>query len=570
MLLKSMKPRRAEFARASKAAAAVLCVAGLLQACGVVPTNERVKSDIEQTRSKVDAAQEKLAESKKAGPVVRMRAAKFGGEEIELSGEQVLPEVFNRRFTYVSQDESLSSVADDISRKAGIPVRLVNVAQISNASREPERGGASAIAGRSVDLEYSGPLRGLLDLIAQKSKSYWRYADGGVEFFEVETRSFQIYLSPGTRTVASSIALAGTSGGGGGGAAGGGGGGGGGNGGGTVSVDSNQTIDAYAALVASVEALIEERADVDASDKGGGKGAAKTGKSSGQSAGGDQVGTNVLGKSRVVSNPALGMITVTATPPVMNRVASYIKTVNERFASNVRIEVKIYSLALKRDANVGFSADLVYQKLGRYGLALSGQGLLQPAGGLPSTLVAGVANASSRFQGSSLLVQALSEFGDVGFVTSGEVIAPNGQPSPLQMADEVTYLSSISTVQTPNVGSTTTLTPGTRTVGFTANFVPLVLGDNRILLQYQLNLSQLASMSQITSGGATIQTPNIRQQSLQQQAFVRDGQMIVLFGFESSRAEINNNQGITGVSNNASQSRQMTIITMTVFGGRNA
>jgi len=568
-----MKLHRAD--RSLRAVVTALGFAMSMSGCQVAPITKGVEQELKVTRATAGDAQESLERAKRAaGAVVRHTAAKVGGDEIELTAEKPMPPIFSRSFTYVSSNEPLAAVADDISRKAGIPIRLVNVAQIDGAQGQVQGGAPSNAAGRAVEVSYKGPLSGLLDLIAQKSKSYWRYVDGGVEFFEVETRSFQIYLSPGRRTVASSISLTGA-------------GSGSGTssnpsssstaGGGTVSVDSSQTIDAYAGLVASVEALIEERIDrpADADRSGGNRsgGGNASGQAGGQQGGGQGGGsgltTAVLGKSRVVANPALGMITVTATPPVMSRVASYIKTVNDRFASNVRIEVKIYSLTLNRGANVGFSADLVYRKLGQYGLGVTGQGLLQPSGGTPSKLVAGVTDATSRFNGSNILVQALSEFGDVGFVTSGEVMAPNGQPSPLQMADEVTYLSSISTVQTANVGSTTTLVPATRTVGFTANFLPLMLGDNRILLQYQINLSHLASLNQITSGGATIQTPNIRQQSLQQQAFVRDGQMIVLFGFESSRAELTNNQGLTGVSNNASQSRQMTIITMQVHGGRN-
>lgn len=567
--------------RTARAALAVVLVGGafaLLQGCSIEPVRKEVSSELGNTKAQVEQARAQLEEAKKVGSVLRMRGSKITGEEVGVSVEKPLPDIFKRKFTYVTNSRTLAAVAEDVSTKSGLPIRLVNVAQIDGTAGDVERGMA-AIGRNAVEIDYSGPLSGLLDLIAQKSKSYWRYVDGGVEFYEVETRSFQIFLSPGKRQVTSSIALAGAGGsgaaaGGSGSSAGSGAGGSGAGGGGsgaqsgTVSVDSTQVVDAYAGLVATVEALIEERSERPAGGRNGaGQGAAAAG---GSKVSGSEVSTNVLGKSRVVANPSLGMLTVTANPSAMSRVAAYIKSINERFAANVRIDVRIYSLSLKRDTNVGFSADLIYQKLQGYGLAIGAQGLLQStAGSSPSSMIFSVTDPTSRFKGSNLFVQALAEYGDVGVVTSGQVIAPNGQPSPLQIADELTYLASSSTVQTANVGTTTTLTPASRTVGFTANFLPLVLGDDRILLQYQINLSQLIGMNQVNSGNASIQTPNIRQQSLQQQAYVRDGQTIVLFGFESSRAESTNNQGLTGASANASKERQMTIITMQVFGGRN-
>lgn len=556
------QPGRRQFARPAIVLGLLVIVLG---GCSIKPIRQEVAEELRSTKDVTERARAQLEEEGRTGPVLRIRGAKLAGDEVEVAAARDLPEVFGRRFTFVSADQSLATVVDELSSRAGVPIRFVNVAGV-DAPSSGDNGAAGAAAGAAApfDVDYSGTLKGLLDTIAQRIRAHWRYVDGGVEIFEVETRSFTIFLSPGARQVKSSIALSGA------------GGGAGASGSaapaGTVSVDSTQTVDVYAALVASVEALIEERADAPAGQAGAaGKSAGKADAAGGQGSAlsGAGGGTSVLGKARVVASPALGMLTVTAPPPAMARVASYIKSINERFSANVRIDVRIYSLSLKRDANAGFSADLVYEKLGRYGLAVTGQGLLQPAGGIASSLTLGVTDPGSRFRSSELLVRALAEYGDVAVVTSGQVIAPNGQPSPLQIADEVTYLASVSTTQTPNVGTTTTLVPASRVVGFTANFLPLLLDDDRILLQYQLNLSQLASLNQITSGSASIQTPSVRQQSLQQQAFVRHGQTIVLFGFESSRAENTKNEGLTGASANASHARQVTIITMQVQGGRN-
>jgi Flp pilus assembly secretin CpaC len=105
-------------------------------------------------------------------------------------------------------------------------------------------------------------------------------------------------------------------------------------------------------------------------------------------------------------------------------------------------------------------------------------------------------------------------------------------------------------------------------VGFTANFLPLILGDNRILLQYQMQISQLTALTQVVSGGSSIQTPQISSQSLQQQAFVQDGQSIVLFGFDQNRDTADVAAGIGSASKAGTSQRQMMVIVMQVNGGR--
>lgn len=168
--------------------------------------------------------------------------------------------------------------------------------------------------------------------------------------------------------------------------------------------------------------------------------------------------------------------------------------------------------------------------------------------------------------------EALEQIGNVQFVTSGQVIAANGQPSPLQVATEYTYLASRATTQsaTAGTGPTTTLTPGSRTVGFTANFLPMILGDNRILLQYQINLSSMLEIKPYGDATNGVELPKVATQSLQQQAYVKDGQSIVLFGFEQQRTTSDRNLGISAqhLNKSAGLERNMMVIVLEVYGGK--
>lgn len=522
-------------------------------------TMTEVRNDIAAAKRESEAQSQAMRMSGTSGAVTRTAHPRVAGEDVVLRRSDDLPEVFSNNVMYVTAGQSLAQILDTLSSKSGIPMRVVKVS--SDAAEGSDAGARrnrrDLLPAGVIALDWRDrPLKGLLDTLAQRTDLFWRRTpDGRVEFFEYETRSFHLHLPIGTRSVSSSIALTGTgsrggeSGGGGSGSSGGGGGGSGATGG-TVNVDSSIKIDQYDSIMKSIQSMLgEERRTRGA----GGAGAA----------GSTTAAEDVSG---VIGNADLGMITVTARPPVLSRITEYIDSINKRFARNILIDVKVYSVALSRENNAGITMDLLYNRLNRSGLQITGAPMIEGSS-LPTQMTFEVLDAASRFSGSRLFAQALAGFGDVSLVTSGQVMAVNGQPSPMQVANEITYLASSSTTQTANAGSTTTLTPGTRVVGFTANFLPMLMGDNRILLQYQMELSALMSLDQISSGDAVIQTPRISTQSLQQQSFVRDGEAIVLFGFEQDHSADNSNYSLFNISRVGRKNRQLMVIVMQVFGG---
>ena len=509
--------------------------------------------------------------------VSRTSKPRLAGDEIVLRSQSALPPIFGRQVTYSTQgSQTLPEVFDSIGQMAGIPIRSAEIVttQTGGSGSGMGAGGIPGTSGNQltgkVQMEYRGSLRGLLDDLAGRNEASWRYTSrtNTIEFFKFETRTISIYLPPGSKNIDASISLSGVSGGGGGGggsgggASGGGSGGGGGASAGNVSVSQTLTIDPWTSILGGVQAILSEGASTPAGGGGQLGGAMnQQGKSSGNLSASGPAG-------RAAANPELGIITVTARPRAVERIAAYVESINARFAQNVLIDIKVFSLTMDKQASLGFSLDTMYKFLNNNGVSVVGSSPLQPATGTPGQMTINIDNPRSRLYGSSLVAQALSQFGNVALQTQGQVLAVNGQPSPIQVANEVNYLASSSLTQSPNVGSTSTLTPGTRVVGFTANFLPMILGDNRILLQYQMQLSSLTALSQVTSGNSSIQTPQISSQSLQQQACVKDGQSIVLFGFDQNRDTTDTALGLGGASKAARSERQMVVIVMQVNGGR--
>ncbi len=541
-----------------------LAAALLMQGCTVSPIG-RAQANGQATADVAERLRRDNIDSATSSSVVRTARPRLAGEELSLRVMDPVPELLSRKLSYsTSGAQTLSEVLQAVSQLLGMAIVAGEIMQPPAAGPTgPSAAGASPPAGPltgRVQIEFADrPASSLLDEIAAQNDASWRYVarSRSIEFFRFETRTLSVYLPPGAKSISASISLGGAS------ASGNSGGGtGSASGGGDVSVSQSLTIDPWSSIMGGIGALLSDGQPPAAAQAGAPAGT----RAGGNTGGGAGAGLTASGRAgRATANPELGIVTVTARPLAIERIAAYLHSINSRFAQNVMVDVKIYSLTLDDQSAIGFSLDAVYRKMRRYAVSLVGPTPGQ-IGSTPGQLT--IASESGRFQGSDLVVQALSQFGNVALQTQGQVIAINGQPSPIQVANEVNYLASSATTTAANVGTTTSLLPGSRVVGFTANFLPLILGDNRILLQYQMQISQLTALTQVRSGDASIQTPQISSQSLQQQAFVRDGQSIVLFGFDQNRDSTDRSVGLGGASRTGISQRQMVVIVMQVNGGR--
>jgi Bacterial type II and III secretion system protein len=538
--------------------------------------------------------------------MIKTPKPRIAGERVRLRTSEN-PETLEESIRFVTKgNESLSAVLEDLSRLIGIPIKTseINASWGSVASSQrlypsginpvASSNGVSAgeVNASGINLDYQGTVKALLDLLAAKANVSWRFNSQtqGIEYFRFETKTFSVFLPPGVRSLSAGISLAGVNGAGssavssssaqglGSSPSG--------SGAGQVSVSQSQTINPWGSIMEGVRAILSEgqgSTGLNGGWSGGGLSYGSAG-SSGASlssaspanlgAMGGTLGTlgslgsnasNVSWGPSAIAHPELGMITVTAKPLTLERVQRYISSVNERFAHNVMIDVKIFSVALDEQNSLGFGLNSVYTSLTQVGARISTPNPLQAGVDAPGILTLTPPTGSSRWSGSSLVVQALSQWGKVALQRQGQVLAVNGQPSPIQVANEISYVSSSTTTNSPNVGSSVTQNTGSKVVGFTANFLPLILGDNRILLSYQMQISSLASP--LTPNAQGIQTPNIASQSLQQQAFVQDGQAIVLFGYDEKRDGVDSAYNIAGYSKSNSQSRQMMVIVLQINTG---
>lgn len=445
------------------------------------------------------------------------------GASVRVSHNNELPNSLAEMKVHLSTSSPLtiSEFATQITQMTGVPVHISS--QLVTYLNDNQTGGLPALPGQSgglilpnvssgqnsLMLNWNGTLSGLLDLVASRTGTFWVYKNGSVRFFLTETRSFNVDALPGTTGLNASITNAGSNGSSGG-------------GGTTGSTGSNGTTSQTASMSSTM--------DVYKSIESGIKSILVQSKAAGSGGSSDQIPTSVS------VNESTGQVVVTASPPELRSVSEYIKKINSEMQKNVMIDIHVYSVKLNRSNNYNLDLSLALNSLGHGLSPLKVQGptsttVPSGAGSLSAGIVTSAVNAQ-------MVASALASNGDVSLVTSGSVIALNGQPTPLQVANTHSYVASSTTTQSANVGSSTALTPGQYTTGFSGTFLPLVR-NHRILLEYTMNLTQNLGLQTFSSNGSEVQLPNLATQAFMQKVAIKSGQTLILSGFEQANNEIN-------------------------------
>lgn len=334
----------------------------------------------------------------------------------------------------------------------------------------------------SIRLNYSGDLKGFLDLVAASFNVHWEYRSGRILFSRTVTRVYDVPALPIISNLAFNMRSNATS--------------------------STSGEGSTAGQEASTEGGFDLWADL----------------------------TNTL--EGVIANqgvfkmsPQTGQIVVVAPPATIERVTDYMKQLNAQLNKQVAISVKVYSVALEDRDDYNSDVSLLFKEAGKFGLSLMGNGPVAGSAGLGWAVLDG-----GQFSGSDGIVRALSTRGDVSTVTSASVTSLNGVPVPVQVASTQAYAKSVSVTQSDN-GVTGSVEPGEVTTGFNLHLVPKILGNGSLLMQYGMNISELNELSNFAvPGGGNIQLPNVTQRNFIQQAQIPNGATLVLAGFEQVRA----------------------------------
>jgi len=264
-------------------------------------------------------------------------------------------------------------------------------------------------------------------------------------------------------------------------------------------------------------------------------------------AGIEQSAKVVAQNARVAVDPASGAITVTGSPADVLRVGQWVQSLNKYYGQQVEVEMHVYNVQLSSEDNYSLSPSVVYGAMsGTSGYALTAlsspsvQGIGSPGAFTLTKSNNATSGAHTDWSGTSAAVAALSTLGKVVETYSQAQVTTNGHPTVMQTGNSISYLYSVSNLATANVGSSTTLTPGTINTGLTTMVVPKII-DGVIHLGVTLTDSDLVSITTAASGGSSIETPNVSSTSIQQDAILHPGDALLLTSLQGEKGASTHN-----------------------------
>lgn len=561
----------------TKAVSLMVPAAAVLLA-GCTGLEQRISNDAAQQQEKTSSLVKDVGRTapgvvSKADPQVVNEKGIWLGKNIVKVGQPILPPVFFEPATFDRSVSSLSELVERITLRSGIPTKVsadaltvaASVLQGGNGAQHAAPAAASLVGpdGQAlpsrippappgafgaaqqqrqpaqVRIVYTnGNFKGLLDTIAARFGVYWKYNDGVIQFFHTDSRTFQVNAIPGDASLTASVNSGATSTGGVSGGV-----GGGGSSTGSTGVSANNTQNTAVASRLSVYSSIEK-----------------------------SVAAMLSSYGKVVSSPATGTITVVDTPDSLDRVAAFIDSENKTLSRQVVINVTVLSVSLNEADEYGINWNLIYNTLNaKYGIRNTVAASANAVG-----FSAGILSTStSKFAGSTVLINALSEQGKVRRQTTASVVTLNNQPVPVQVARQTSYLQSSQTTVTAQVGTTTSLIPGTVTSGFNMSILPHVLSNGTVMLQFSTDISALRSIRTVTSNGSTIESPEMDTRNFLQRVSMKSNETLVISGFEQTD-ENTDNSGVGhpgnflfggGIKANSNKEVIVILITPTMVSG---
>ncbi len=435
----------------------------------------------------------------------------LGEDSFKITGGEPLPAIFEEpdAITFsVNEPVELIQLVDQLREITGLRFSLDEL----KANNE--------IPDQTLDLDYTGSLSGLLDLISHRMSIWWKYRKGEISFYKMETRVFTIYALPVEKTTMNaSLSGSPVSEEGGNGAS------------TTLDMATSVQLDLWTNIKEGIEQVLGEQGEMLISQ------------------------TN-------------GTVTVTAPPFTIQKIARYVQDLNEKMSRQVAISVRVLQVTLENADQYGLNLNAIFNSG-----SLSGNiiGPFTQGSGASTAGQLTLALLDSKWKDSTAIIQALSTQGKTALITSTSVTTLNNKVAPVQVTTQENYVreTTITRNSYSSDDNSTDIEMDTDTLnyGFTMELLPRILDNGRLIMLFTMTLTDLISLTTFSSDGTTsdgnnnnnkdqtdssgstssgeddsssgdkdvtvVQLPKMQTRGFVQEIAMRSGSTLVLTGFET-------------------------------------
>ena len=274
--------------------------------------------------------------------------------------------------------------------------------------------------------------------------------------------------------------------------------------------------------------------------------------------------------AKLTIDSANGTISLTATPTDIAKVAKFINEQNARLSRQVAISVKVLQVSVDDGDSYGLNLNAAFDDGKSSVSILSPNSVLSSdaSNNLEMRVMPGNWNINAS-------ITALSTQGNTNMVTSGTITTLNNKPAPIQVVRKQNYISEITKTNSGGDGDYYDVSTETEEIetGFTLDVLPRILEHGRLLLMFNLTLSDLISLERVplsnNDDGQYIQNPIIESRGFTQEVALKSGESLVLTGYErvensADKAGVGSaTNSLLGGSVQATRKRSILVIILT-------
>lgn len=368
-------------------------------------------------------------------------------------------------------------------------------------------------------LSYQGPLSGLLNDVSSRFGLWWRFEKGEIHFYKFITRTFVLYSLPTKPSMNVQVGGSASEG----------------SGSSSISLSSAIELELWGNIEKTINSMISEGA-------------------------------------KLTMAPSDGTITLTATPNDIKRVAEYINEQNRRLSRQVAISVKILQVTLNDSDTYGLDLSATF-KDGVTNIAVQGSNsVLGAETGLTNGFSWGILKKNWS---ADAAMKALSTRNNTSLVTSGTVTTLNNKPAPIQVTQKQNYIAEMTKTNSGTDGDNYDISVTTEEVetGFTLDVLPRILEHGRMLVMFNMTLSDLTALERVDFGSVDenqyIQNPQVESRAFTQEVALTSGESLILTGYERVNSQTTKegtgsaNNSLLGGAATAEKERNVLVIILT-------
>lgn len=261
------------------------------------------------------------------------------------------------------------------------------------------------------------------------------------------------------------------------------------------------------------------------------------------------------GKGYYVIDKPVGLITVTAPRPILDKIDAYITTLKKSLYQQVSIEAKIIEVQMRDASSIGINWSSVLKNFALSGVVDFGaNGQVYPfiysndkvtdditytdstkssyfKTINPGQFISNISMASASFD---VFLNALNEEGDTKILSNPKLSVMNGQPSLITVGRNVTYIDKIDSKIDTDTGVITYTVETERILsGVGMALTATILGKDEVIMNLvpiTAELEEPIAYKDVGNLGATVGLPIINVREMSTTVRVKDGEMLVIGG----------------------------------------